>query len=145
MTANSPSVADTRLPMPAPQAQARRVLVIEDNLDTVHSFVELLRDMGHHVEYAINGYAAIEAARQLAPDLVFLDIGLPGMNGFEVCERLRKLPGLEQVRIVSVTGYSQDEYRQRALAAGCERHFVKPMSVDQVTELLAATPGITRQ
>jgi CheY-like chemotaxis protein len=115
---------------------SRRVLVVEDNLDSVHSLVMLLREMGHRAEYAINGYAAIDAARKFRPDVVLLDLGLPGMDGFELCKRLKKEPGLEGVRIYSVTAYAQDEYRERALASGCDGHYLKPISMQQIAGLL---------
>jgi two-component system CheB/CheR fusion protein len=111
-------------------------LVVEDNLDSVHSFVLLLRDRGYPVEYAINGYAAIEAAKKFKPAVVLLDLGLPGMDGFEVCRRIRAEKGLEQTRVIAVTAYGQPEDRRRSLEAGCVAHFVKPVSVDQLIDLL---------
>jgi CheY-like chemotaxis protein len=114
----------------------KRILVVEDNLDTVHTLVLLLRDMGHIVEYAINGYAALDAARKFLPEVVFLDLGLPGMDGFEVCTRLKKEPGMEGVRIISITAYGQDEYRKRSLEAGCELHLLKPVTAGQLADAL---------
>jgi len=116
--------------------ESRRVLIVEDNLDTVRSLVLLLRDMGHQVEYAINGYAALEAARQFKPEFVFLDLGLPGMSGFELCKRLKREPGLAPSRVFSITAYAQEDYRKRALEAGCELHLVKPVSANQLAALL---------
>jgi CheY-like chemotaxis protein len=105
----------------------KRVLLIEDNIDTVRSLAYLLTDMGHHVEYAINGYAGIEIAKRFRPEFVLLDIGLPGMDGFDVCTRLKREPGLERTRIIAVTAWAQDEYRARSRAVGCEIHLIKPV------------------
>jgi len=116
----------------------RRVLVVEDNLDSVHSLVLLLRDMGHQVEYAINGYAALDIARRFLPEFVFLDLGLPGLDGFEVCARLRREPGFEGTRFIAITGYGQDDYRARSMAAGCEQHIVKPVSPRFLYSLLGS-------
>ena len=116
----------------------RRILVVEDNLDAVHSLVLLLRDLGHQVEYAINGYAALDLARRFRPDFVLLDLGLPGLDGFEVCSRLKCEPGLESTRFIAVTGYAQDEHRMRSIAAGCEHHIVKPVSPKFLYSLLGA-------
>jgi CheY-like chemotaxis protein len=113
------------------------VLIVEDNLDTVHSLVLLLRDMGHRVDYAINGYAALEAARRSPPEIVLMDLGLPGMDGFEVSRRLKKEPALEGVRIFAVTAYGDDEARARALEAGCEAHLVKPVDARELARLIA--------
>ncbi|HEX5477627.1 MAG TPA: response regulator, partial [Burkholderiales bacterium] len=77
------------MPVLSAQFASKRVLVVEDNLDSVHSLVLLLRDMGHRVEYAINGYAALDVARKFRPEIVFMDLGLPGLDGFEVCGRLK--------------------------------------------------------
>jgi two-component system CheB/CheR fusion protein len=116
----------------------KRVLVVEDNLDSVHSMTLLLRDMGHQVEFAINGYAALDIARRMRPDIVFLDLGLPGMDGFELCQRLKSEVGLEGVRVIVVSGYAQDEYRRRSAEAGCELHLVKPVSPQFLVSLLGS-------
>ena len=118
------------------EGKSRRVLVVEDNLDAVRSLVALLRQMGHEVQFAINGYAGIETARSYRPDVVFLDLGLPGMDGFEVCRRLRNDPGLQATRVIALTAYGQEQYRDRALEAGCELHVPKPISPARLTSLL---------
>jgi CheY-like chemotaxis protein len=114
----------------------KRVLLVEDNIDSVRSLAYLIADMGHKVEYAINGYVAIDMARRFKPEFVFLDLGLPGMDGFEVCEELKREPGLEHTRIIALTAFSQDEYRERSLAAGCELHIVKPIPIFVLEEVL---------
>jgi two-component system CheB/CheR fusion protein len=114
----------------------RRVLVVEDNLDTVHTLSMLLREMGHEVKFAINGYAGVDIARSFRPEFVFLDLGLPGMDGFEVCKRLKAEPGMEKTRIIAITGYAQDEYRKRSQEAGCEIHLVKPLDPRFLDSLL---------
>ncbi len=111
---------------PARKAAPRRVLVVEDNLDAVHSLVMLLRQDGHQVDFAINGYAAMEVARRFRPQVVLLDLGLPGLDGFDVCARLKREPGMEALRCVAVTAYGTDDYRKRALAAGFDLHILKP-------------------
>jgi DNA-binding response OmpR family regulator len=102
----------------------RRVLVVEDNLDAVHSLVVLLRQDGHQVDFAINGYAALDVARRFQPEVVLLDLGLPGLDGFDVCRRLKSVS--KDLRIVAVTAYASDEHRAKARAAGCDLHVVKP-------------------
>jgi DNA-binding response OmpR family regulator len=105
----------------------RRVLVVEDDIDSARSLTWILRDMGHDVEYAINGYVAVDMAEKLQPEFVFLDLALPGMNGFEVCRRLKRMPALERSRIIAVSAYSQEEYRTRAREVGCDGYIVKPL------------------
>jgi CheY-like chemotaxis protein len=102
------------------------VLVVEDNLDTVHTFCALLRHMGHEAEYAINGYVALDIAREFRPEVVLLDIGLPGMDGYTVARALRRDFGAD-VHIHAVTAYGGDDSREAARKAGCERHIVKPV------------------
>jgi CheY-like chemotaxis protein len=111
---------------PALGRDGRKILLVEDDLDAVHTLAYVLRRLGHQVEFAINGYAALDVARKFRPDFVILDIGLPGMNGFELCERIKKDPELRSTRIIALTAYGQEEYRKRSLAAGCELHLVKP-------------------
>ena len=113
----------------------RRVLVVEDDIDSARSLTWILRDMGHDVEYAINGYVAVDIAMRLQPQFVFLDLALPGMNGFEVCRRLKRMPGFESVRIIAVSAYSQEEYRKRSQEAGCDGYIVKPVD-PRVLEML---------
>jgi CheY-like chemotaxis protein len=117
-------------------ADPKRVLIVEDNIDAVRSLAYLVRDMGHVVEYAINGYVAVDIARRFLPDVVLLDLGLPGMDGFEVCRKIKSHPGLEQARIIAITGYSQDEYRTRSHAAGCDLHLIKPVPTRVLEQLL---------
>jgi CheY-like chemotaxis protein len=111
--------------------------VVEDDIDSARSLTWILRDMGHEVEYAINGYVAVDIATQFLPEFVFLDLALPGMNGFEVCRRLKRQPELERARVIAVTAYAQEEYRQRSREAGCEGYIVKPLDPATLNELLA--------
>jgi CheY-like chemotaxis protein len=114
----------------------KRVLIVEDNIDAARSLAYLVRDMGHFVEYAINGYVAVDIARRFIPDIVLLDLGLPGMDGFDVCRKIKGHAGLERTRIIAITGYAQDDYRVRARAAGCEMHLIKPVPARVIEQLL---------
>jgi CheY-like chemotaxis protein len=118
----------------------RRVLVVEDNLDTVQTLARLLKSDGHNVEFAINGYAAIDIARRFRPDVVLLDLGLPGLDGFEVCRRIKSEPALRDACVIAVTAYSHDEYRARSQAAGCLLHVVKPVEPACLLALVNAVP-----
>ena len=123
-----------------PAAQpARRVLVVDDNLDSVHSMAMLLKNMGHQVQFAINGFAAIDIARSFRPEIVLLDIGLPDFDGNDIARQLKWEPGLEKTRIIAITGRADDKIRQRALEAGCAEFFAKPID-PAVLETLLAKP-----
>lgn len=113
-----------------------RVLAVDDNLDAVHSLCMLLREMGHTVDYAINGYVALDAARRFKPDVVILDLGLPGMTGFEVCTQIRRDPELCATKVLALTGYGDESYRRRAEEAGFDRFLVKPLDPNVLYELL---------
>jgi CheY-like chemotaxis protein len=126
-------------------SRIRRVLVIEDNLDAVHTTCMLLRDMGHMADYAINGYVALEAARRFRPEFILLDLGLPGMTGFEVFAQIRRDPELVGVKIIAVTAYGEDKYRERAKELGFDGYFTKPLHPAELTELfgdLSASPPL---
>jgi two-component system, chemotaxis family, CheB/CheR fusion protein len=121
---------------PSKTANPKKVLIVEDDLDAVRAFEALLIDMGHVVEYAINGYVAIDVAKRFRPDVIFLDLGLPGLSGYDVCSRLKAQPGFESTRVIAVTAYGHDDARVRARAAGCERHLLKPVEPDLIAEIL---------
>lgn len=126
------------LPDGAPKktARPRSILVVEDNLDGVHSLVLLLREMGHNVEYAINGYAALDVAKTFRPDFVLLDLNLPDLSGFEVCRRLKRQASLARTRFIALTAFTQESYREAAEAAGCELFFAKPIDPRVLEKLL---------
>jgi two-component system CheB/CheR fusion protein len=110
--------------------------VIEDNLDSVHALAYLLSDIGHTVEYAMNGYIALDVARRFRPGFVLLDLGLPGIDGFEVCRQIRRDPQLRFCRVVALTAYTEDEYRARAKHSGFELYLVKPVDTRALEDLL---------
>lgn len=120
-------------------SRPRRVLIVEDNLDAVRTLATLVKEMGHHVAYGINGYAALEIGRNHRPHVVLLDIGLPGMDGYELCRRMKTAPGFEHSRIIALTAYTSDEHRARSKAAGCEAHLAKPVSTQALFDLLEAS------
>ena len=120
-----------------PEAAAkRRVLVVEDNLDAVHSMAMLIKTMGHEVRFAINGFAALEVAREFRPDVILLDIGLPDLKGYEIARQLKWEPGLERTRMIAISGRSEDDLRRRALDAGCEDLLAKPLDPAVLEDLL---------
>jgi CheY-like chemotaxis protein len=114
----------------------RRVLVIEDHLDTVRSLFFLLRGMGHEVDYAINGYSAVRAARELRPEYIFMDLTLPDTDGWQLARQLRREPGLETVKVFAITGSNTAEDRQRSAEAGFKEHLVKPVDPRRIEQLL---------
>jgi CheY-like chemotaxis protein len=119
--------------------RARRILIVDDNRDSADSLAVLLRILGHEVRQAYDGLEGFAAALEFLPDVLLLDIGLPGMNGYEVAKRIRSENGLRSVRIVAVSGYGSDEDRQRARAAGFDDYLVKPLELASL-ELILASP-----
>ena len=117
-------------------ARGRRVLVVDDNADACDAMKFLLEEEGHEVRTAGDGPAALEEARIRPPEVVLLDIGLPGMDGYEVARALRALPGCELASIVAVSGYGQAEDRAQSRAAGFDEHFVKPVAPDRLLEIV---------
>ena len=117
-------------------ARAHRVLVVDDHEDSTESLGLLLRLMGHDVRLAADGPSALDAVQEFSPEIVFLDIGLPGMDGYEVAARLRENPGFAQTRLIALTGYGQEEDRQRSLEVGFEAHLVKPIEMESLHALL---------
>ena len=114
-----------------------RVLVVDDNVDTVLSFSMLLRASGHDVQTAHDGLAAVQAAINYLPDIVLLDIGLPGLNGYEVAKQIRQHPAMNHVVLVALTGYGQDSDRHASGQAGFTHHIVKPARFEELQKILA--------
>jgi signal transduction histidine kinase/CheY-like chemotaxis protein len=114
-----------------------RVLVVEDNIDAAESLATLVRLWNHDVAVVHDGRTALEAARQQQPEVVLLDIGLPGLDGYQVARRLRNELGLDHTLLVAMTGYGQPEDRRRSREAGIHHHFVKPVEPIVLRNLLA--------
>ncbi len=126
---------------PEAAARGRRVLIIEDHVDGRDMLQGLLTFWGHQVEVAENGPQGIDKARKYRPEVVLIDIGLPGLSGYEVARQLRRLPGGQDLLLIAATGYGQDEDRRRAREAGFDVHLVKPVQLDQLQGLLARGPA----
>src|SRR5437762_11749905 len=106
-------------------SKARRVLLIDDNLDAAESLAQLLMLSGHDTRTAGDGASGIRLARDFRPEIVFCDLGLPGMNGLDVARELRSLPLGQQMVLVALTGYGQTADRERTAQAGFDAHLVK--------------------
>jgi CheY-like chemotaxis protein len=113
-----------------------RVLVVDDHRDAARILSLLLDTLGHEVRTAGSGEQALEEAAQFDPDVVFLDIGLPKLNGYEVARQLRARPRGKPVKLVALTGWGHDEDRKRSQEAGFDHHVVKPVNVKTLRELL---------
>jgi PAS domain S-box-containing protein len=118
----------------------RRILVVDDNVDAAISLAMLLQLSGHTTRTAHNGPEALTAARAYRPEVVFLDIGLPGMNGYEVATRLRGDEALKPLYLVALTGWGTEEDRKRAKESGFDHHLTKPAELSAVEQLLAKLP-----
>jgi signal transduction histidine kinase len=116
----------------------KRVLVVDDNPDIAAALAMLLSRRGHEVRVAADGPSALAVVQDFLPDVVFLDLGLPGMDGHEVGRRLRGLSGLERALIVALTGSSAEDDRQRSHEAGFDHHLVKPVDPEDIDRLLSA-------
>jgi CheY-like chemotaxis protein len=118
----------------------RRVLVVDDNRDAAESMGMLLSVWGHDIRTAHDGPSALSVASEFQPEFVLLDIGLPGMDGYEVARRLQDLPGLRSAVLVAMTGYGQEEDKLRSRAAGFARHLVKPADPLKLRALIETLP-----
>lgn len=141
-----PATVETEPMEPAPPAEAAadrepnlRVLVIEDNKDTASTLGVILKLWGHEIEIAYNGHAGLNAARQFRPDVVLLDIELPGIDGYEVAKSLRQFTELDQTVIVAITGYGQPEDQARSREVGINYHYTKPIDLPSLRKLLATS------
>ena len=114
-------------------AKPLRILVVDDNADAAETLKLLLELEGHETRCAYSGESALAIAAEFAPDTVLLDIGVPGLSGYEVAQRLRQeAPSPEALLLVALTGWGSEEDRQQARAAGFNRHLVKPVELDKL-------------
>jgi len=116
---------------------ARRILIVDDSRDGGESLAMLLRVLGGEVALAHSGRTALECVDTFMPDVVLLDIGMPGMDGYEVARRIRANPGNQHISLIALTGWGQEEDRKRSVAAGFDHHLVKPADIEQLRQLLA--------
>jgi PAS domain S-box-containing protein len=124
----------------AAPALSRRVLVVDDDQDVANSLALLLNCLGMDVRIAYGGAAALTAVAEFKPCLAFVDIGMPGMDGYETARRIRKLPEGQDLILVALSGWARDDDRRRSREAGFDHHFVKPIEVDALENLLAPAP-----
>lgn len=125
----------------APSAPRRRILIVDDNADGALSLSMLLELSGHETFTANDGYEALAQFERTRPDVALVDIGLPGLNGFEVARRIRELPFGRDAVLVAVTGWGQADDRARSREAGFDAHLVKPVNNQELTKLMASLPS----
>jgi CheY-like chemotaxis protein len=114
-----------------------RILVVDDNVDSADSLTLLLRHTGHTVEVAYDGSRALELAESFEPEVAFLDIGLPGMNGYDLAQQLRSKRALKKTLLIALSGYGREDDVRRAREAGFDHHLTKPADFEDVQDLLA--------
>ncbi|HTJ92466.1 MAG TPA: response regulator [Pararobbsia sp.] len=125
---------------------ARRVLLVDDSVDAASAMSLLLETLGHEVRVAHDGVTALEVAAQYAPEVVILDIGLPGMDGYQIARSMRERKSTAGALLIALTGYGQASDRQRSHEAGFDRHFVKPVSFNEIEQVIveAGSVGVPR-
>ena len=131
---------ETGLDLPL-NTRKRSILVVDDNNDAASSIAMFLRMMGHDVEIEHDGSAALHHITSTPPEIVLLDIGLPGLDGYEVARRVRERPEGQGIRLYAMTGYGQEEDRKRALASGFDAHLVKPVPPSELIRLIEEAPA----
>jgi signal transduction histidine kinase len=132
----APAVESPRAEANAPQA--KRILLVDDNVDFATSLAALLRALGHEVRIAESGAEGLGVAAEYKPAFGFLDIGMPGMNGYDLARAMRELPGGEAMVLTAVTGWGQEKDRQRAHESGFDHHLTKPVEVERIRAILEA-------
>jgi two-component system CheB/CheR fusion protein len=121
------------------------MLVVEDDADTAQAWVWLLRSLGHDVAVASTGPAALQAVEARLPDAILLDLGLPGMSGYEVASRLRELTTNERPLLIAVTAFGEPEDRVRSYEVGIDLHLVKPVQVQELETVLERFQAVRAQ
>jgi two-component system CheB/CheR fusion protein len=118
---------------------SQRVLIVDDQQDVSESLAMLVRSLGAEARTAYDGLSALAAFAEFKPDKVIMDLGLPGMDGYELAREVRKLSNGQKVALIALSGWSQEDVRQRAFKAGCDQFFVKPIDIDDLVNLLASS------
>ena len=131
------SMADASKPPVTQTAARRKILVVDDNHDSALSLAMMLSIMGHDTRTAHDGESAVSTAETFLPDVVLLDIGLPKLNGYEVAQRIRETSWGASMYLIAVTGWGQDEDRQRSSEVGLNLHMVKPVEPSALEKVLA--------
>jgi PAS domain S-box-containing protein len=139
LESSTPATVEEQPPPQVAKAGCRKVLIVEDNVDAAESLAELLEHEGHSTHIAGDGRTGIRMARELLPDLVLCDIGLPGMDGHAVARALRQEPEFASTRLVALSGYAQAQDRLRSSASGFDDHLAKPPDAQQLLQLIAAS------
>jgi CheY-like chemotaxis protein len=137
----APAGAPTPERKPGSSMSPQKILVVDDNHDTARSLSLLLQSNGHSVEVAHDGYAALETARSFEPDVILLDLGLPGIDGFKVAEQLRSEDRFQNTRLIALSGYGQAQDRQRSKEVGFDQHLVKPVDFASLAAAIAGLPA----
>jgi CheY-like chemotaxis protein len=119
-----------------PDEEMLRVLVVDDNADIADALSSLLELQGCEVRVANSGEVGVKIAAEFKPQLTFLDIGLPGMSGYEAARLIRSEPSGAQMKLVALTGYSQTSDQEKTAAAGFDLHLIKPARLDQIREII---------
>ena len=123
-------------PRPAPQAEGVRILIVEDNPDSRSMLQALLELDGFQVAAAENGTEGLQAVRSHRPDVALIDIGLPGLDGYQVARQIRLDPANDRIRLIALTGYGRPEDHEKVIEAGFDAHLVKPIRVEDLHPLL---------
>jgi CheY-like chemotaxis protein len=121
----------------APKAVSYRVLVVDDNVDSATSLATILRVTGNDVRTAHDGFEAVEVASEFGPQLILLDIGMPKLNGYDTCRRIREEPWGKDIVVVALTGWGNEEDKRRSFDAGFNSHLVKPIGIADLQSLLS--------
>jgi CheY-like chemotaxis protein/anti-sigma regulatory factor (Ser/Thr protein kinase) len=140
-TITLPVVVGRREPTDPPQATATigpmlRILVVDDSRDGAESMAAMLGLLNHDVSTAHDGVEAVEAAQRFRPDVILMDVGMPRLNGLDATRRIREQPWGKEIRIIALTGWGQENDRERSRDAGCDGHMVKPVSLADIQNLL---------
>jgi CheY-like chemotaxis protein len=134
------------IPVASPESMARgRVLVVDDNQDAAVTLADMLGTFGYIARPVHDGPSALRVAEDFEPDIALLDIGLPVMDGYELARRFVAHPRLCHTQLVAITGYGQEQDRERSAAAGFVAHLVKPVEIDHLRSVLSAMSDTSRE